>query len=34
MATRVVTHGNAPHLKCKQDYQLNDAHKCVKAGKT
>jgi hypothetical protein len=33
MATQVVAHGDAPHPKCKKGYQLNDAHKCVKAMK-
>ena len=31
MATQVVAHGDAQHPKCKKGYQLNDAHKCVKA---
>lgn len=33
MATQVVAHGDAPHPKCKKGYELNDAHKCVKATK-
>jgi hypothetical protein len=33
MPTLVVAHGGAPHPKCKKGYQLNDAHKCVKATK-
>ena len=32
--TKIVAHGIAAHLKCKQGYELNDAHTCVKAGKT
>ncbi|HJZ30160.1 MAG TPA: hypothetical protein VKF35_03600 [Hyphomicrobiaceae bacterium] len=31
MATPVLAHGDAPHPKCKKGYELNDAHKCVKA---
>jgi len=34
MATQVLAHGGAPHPKCKKGYELNDAHKCVKAVKT
>ena len=33
MATQVLAHGDAPHPKCKKGYELNDAHKCVKAAK-
>ena len=33
MATQVLAHGDAPHAKCKKGYELNDAHKCVKAVK-
>jgi len=33
MATQVVAHGDAQHPKCKKGYELNDAHKCVKATK-
>ena len=32
-ATQVLPHGDAPHPKCKKGYELNDAHKCVKAAK-
>jgi hypothetical protein len=31
--TQVLAHGDAPHPKCKKGYELNDAHKCVKAVK-
>ena len=30
-ATQGLAHGDAPHPKCKKGYELNDAHKCVKA---
>jgi hypothetical protein len=33
MATQVLAHDDAPHPKCKKGYELNDAHKCVKAVK-
>jgi hypothetical protein len=33
MATQVLAHGDQPHHKCKPGYELNDAHKCVKAVK-
>jgi len=33
MATQVLAHGDAPHPKCKKGYELNNAHKCVKAVK-
>ena len=33
MAMQAVAHGDSPHRKCKKGYELNDAHKCVKAVK-
>jgi len=31
MTTQAVAYGDSPHPKCKKGYELNDAHKCVKA---
>ena len=33
MAMQAGADGDSPHPKCKKGYELNDAHKCVKAAK-